>query len=191
MKQKIWYNIRQRKNHKKETRKMDETTLVNVHLNIYNSHKDGSWRSSSYGWADGVEQDRNTTMRDVIDESECKLAIETCKVFSKDWGLARGPKYLFLPSGVYRQNGSGFSFMTGERDIGYTKLDSKMEKLLLDYDCLEVGERIVRWIRRTWKNFMLSIRYRLRSSGESEVPCDEGPAPCCLTAENEDTDDGK
>lgn len=128
-----------------------------VCINIYNSHKDGSWRSSSYGWPEGVEISSETIVRDVVPKDECNIAVEICKLFSKDGGLANGPKYMFLPSGIYRQNGSGYNFISKERDIGYTKLDEKSEKLLIDYDCLEVLERICKWFRHKWCHIRLSM----------------------------------
>ena len=140
---------------KKNNKNKEDVVTISVYLN----HVDGSWRASKRINHEPVSKEN--------DERDKSLAIEICKAFAvTEGGLFHGPKYIFLPSGIYRNNGSGYCFITSERDVGYTKLTEKESDLLLKYDCKTVWERICRWICRRWHNLKLTLRPRVKFGAE-------------------------
>lgn len=137
-----------------------------VKISVYLNHVDSSWRA--------IKRINHEAVSKENDERDKSLAIEICKAFAvTEGGLFNGPKYIFLPSGVYRSNGSGYCFITNERDVGYTKLTDKETKMLLKYDCKTVFERITSWIKIRLNNVRCSILYRLRKIRLGNECCDE------------------
>ena len=87
----------------------NSTKTTSVRISVYHNLNDDTWRATKYS-----DEDRSLD----LDEEDKTVAIAVCKAYADGHALSSDPKYLILPSGVYVSNGSGYNFITQERDIG-------------------------------------------------------------------------
>lgn len=158
---------------------MAEIKEDHISLSVYRSLEDGSWTAKKHINHNPVSGE--------LDETDKELAIAICKAFAQVEGaIFQGPEYLFLPSGIYRKNGSGFDFVSQERDVGYTKLTERKTKLLLAYDCKTVWERILYRLKRKWQMLGYEARHRLVGAEKEGIVDPDVPATEMPVKTNED-----
>lgn len=116
-------------------------------ISVYHK-QDDSWYGKIYSQASSK-----------VDESEVSALIEACKAHTRKGCLAEGPRIIHLPSGYYMQNGAGFNFCTGERDIGYTALGPETVEMIRNYDKFFFWRRLGRLLAKKLRRLKWNVKY--------------------------------
>ena len=144
------------------------TKTTGVCISVYHNLNDDTWRATKYS-----DEDRSPDR----DEEDKTVAIAVCKAYADGYALSSDPKYLILPSGVYKSNGSGFNFITRERDIGYSQLKQEYARKFLSFDLRSTREKFDDWMENKWRHIKSAFRRHISVKPEHgilecEIPSD-------------------